>query len=192
MRQKIFHIAACGSFLLCVVAGVAWGRSYWRQDLWVMNSSGIQRVSHSQSGYLSFSRVHAQDAGGNSVLEDRQWEWESRPAEGRSSFRYGITPWQRVLGLGGRQVNLSGKSAAGVISTNARMWWVAYRWVALCSAVLPAIMIGKRVRIAWKSRVRLARQSKGLCETCGYDLRATAGKCPECGTIATGGTPTAA
>ena len=42
------------------------------------------------------------------------------------------------------------------------------------SGVLPAFSVFRRTR-------RTAQTRAGLCSACGYDLRASAGRCPECG-----------
>jgi hypothetical protein len=56
--------------------------------------------------------------------------------------------------------------------------WVIPLWLPLLlTALLPSVWIRNRHRRL--RRLRLAR-----CPTCGYDLRATPGRCPECGTAA--------
>jgi hypothetical protein len=53
-------------------------------------------------------------------------------------------------------------------------WWV----LLLASSVLPALW----VRGYWVLSRKERRNRLGLCPNCGYDLRATPDRCPECGT----------
>jgi hypothetical protein len=57
--------------------------------------------------------------------------------------------------------------------------FVSYRMLWLTSTLLVGLLAG----VIIKHRQKLARASYGLCYACGYDLRATPDRCPECGTV---------
>jgi hypothetical protein len=59
-----------------------------------------------------------------------------------------------------------------------RRFWVAPGWTFLLS--LGAAALCRRI---WVNRRRREREAGRLCRNCGYDLRATPDRCPECGTI---------
>jgi hypothetical protein len=64
---------------------------------------------------------------------------------------------------------------AGVIPRRETIVSYVPLWMtALLSAILPV----------WAWRSRRSRTLPGMCHRCGYDLRATPDRCPECGTVA--------
>jgi hypothetical protein len=62
---------------------------------------------------------------------------------------------------------------------------VPYWMLAVLASVVPTVWAAVRF---WGRR----RTRAGLCSSCGYDLRATPDRCPECGTLPRAGEPAAA
>jgi hypothetical protein len=64
-------------------------------------------------------------------------------------------------------------SSSGVVFVTLPLWFVV-----LCTSILPGHWIMQRVRMR-----RTTKSDGPRCRNCGYDLRASPGRCPECGTV---------
>lgn len=65
------------------------------------------------------------------------------------------------------------------VTVRATIVVVPWSWFVLTAVVPAAVLTSIALR---RIHVRRSRRSRGLCIVCGYDLRATNDRCPECGT----------
>jgi hypothetical protein len=70
-----------------------------------------------------------------------------------------------------------GKTLPGVYGQGSEFWSSMF-WPLLLATILPLLAAVRFLRYGTRRQRRLRA---GLCPTCGYDLRATSERCPECG-----------
>jgi hypothetical protein len=169
MVRRLFTVLSALSLLLCLTAGGLWARSYWWYDQGHV-VVGRTRVSV-QSGNGNLALVwHAADP----AAPPRKWE--TGPGEGAyrgreyDPFRASYAS-RRHTGLH-RDVLEVGRVSSVPIQSLV-LWW---GWVCLALASLPVSRLVSRCVFERRRRIK-----QGLCPSCGYDLRATPGRCPECG-----------
>jgi hypothetical protein len=77
-----------------------------------------------------------------------------------------------------------GNDGTGHIAVTGSIYYVALPdWVVVILLGILPFLTGARIRHRKQQQSRLQR---GLCTACGYDLRATPDRCPECGTVPNG------
>jgi hypothetical protein len=173
LRRWLFNLAATVSALLLLVTAALWarGRYTWVDErVFVARPNGAERYNiwglrNTPFGVTGFLTL--------AVPFDPampRYEAVRTFAADRASFNQFFAPY-------------GARGAAGV-------WWVTipdrrhYQWhglfhvphwtLALLTSIVPTTWLVRR----WRRRQRL---TAGRCLTCGYDLRATPDRCPECG-----------
>jgi len=152
VRRRLFTFFSALSLLLCLAVCGLWVRSYWHSD----------PIEH----YYSFSADSWQtewNSGGVTVSISEQLELGA-PTGSPIEWRF--------AGFHRTRMNWAFATSFTVTRTDSVTvphWF----WLAL-AGIAPTVWLRAAIR-------RRRRTHAGLCRSCGYDLRATPDRCPECG-----------
>lgn len=177
MNRRPANLLALASLLLCLAAAVPWARRSPSLHTWEWRG-GPRLVC---VGYDGWGVVAGSARDPRTADEPLRWDWGTKsPDVGRlakTGFSVGDVRVVREVPILSRVPLLGQLFQAPTVARYVKVpWWSL---VAL-TAALPAARVAARIR-RW--RLRLA----GRCAKCGYDLRASVGRCPECGAAV--GTP---
>ncbi|HTW95546.1 MAG TPA: hypothetical protein VMD30_12165 [Tepidisphaeraceae bacterium] len=179
MRRWIFNAATAISLLLAALLAVMAVLSLWVPD--VVRTTTID----GETGQYSFTSVIS---GGGALFFTHTTDALLRHF-GRlpAGMKHRYTSWQysRLSGLLPTadavfpRMTWHTLSTGMPIPTSSLYISMPYSLPFLASLILPFVW--------WLRRRKRRLEQKGLCLVCGYDLRATPKRCPECGTVPGGG-----
>jgi hypothetical protein len=190
MKRRLFTILSALSLMLYLATVGLWVRSHWVADHatlghYVRQVQGyretILRITSSNGVVMvAWERLHATGLRpGTGLIESwernhpNRWVWERKVFQGHVRQLPPPTPsWLSRCGfwIHGSASQTPGRSEWSDCSTAVPFWLLAGTCL-----VLPALY-GSRL---WRQH---RRYRFGLCPSCGYDLRASRERCPECGT----------
>lgn len=185
MWRRLNQLVTGTSLVLCVVIVTVWLRSYWRSDAIVHSSQAGHRAVQWARGVVLLCQDNVGVANGGFGFDS----WDAKGMD----VRFGSDVWSR-LGFGHDQTVTPTKSLAPKV-------------LASFPSPPPATIIADRVSVplwllfviflvlpGWTGIAMLRhwhRRRSNRCVACGYDLRASCDRCPECGTAIASGEPAA-
>ena len=164
MTRRLFTIGCALSLLLCAATLVLWVRSYFVLDAWGvgwrMNDFGISSVLGSLK--LEFENTGMFGGPEHDSLRIQSTRWFYALALPLHGFGFRFRPKPRPF-----------------YATAARYYGLQ---IVIPDWFLVVALLAGPLLLWWRRRQAAMRQRYFLCPTCGYDLRASADRCPECGT----------
>jgi hypothetical protein len=163
------------SLILCLLLFACWMRSYWVIDAL---SWGSATADHQLSS-----------GGGRLIYADAQWPNGRAPFAARHDRTSRAAPlWfeNPTHSDGFRLLGFEYSREVLPDSTNLHAWFFIPAWRVIAIpywapfAFFSMHPLARRLAASRRAR----RRRRGLCVACGYDLRASRARCPECGAIA--------
>ena len=190
VKCRLFNTLAGVSLVLCVATAVVWIRSYWQSDLisasrqrsWELTLDrgefdfSIETLYPYSGAPITGKLLGDIFAGPSNPFSD-QWMFLHT-----SSPAYNSTYPSTTLGFGrvNRFTTRTAYGAPSIVSSEATygVQWLFPAWLVVAvTASLPAC----RIYATASRRKTKKRIENHQCIRCGYDLRATPHRCPECG-----------
>ena len=200
MKRRLGNIAAALCVLLLVAAAVLWVRSVTYEDVFAFTIDGQYYSVGSGPHRLVVGVGDLRPVGSDRWFTSSRWDSTQAvtitipastmtTADGTISIRSGtltlqnahgwVPPAHQILGFGreGRVlVPTLITSKSGSVFIDQSRYVVPLWFVVLLLLMWPA-------RWIVQFRRQRRRRSDGQCLICGYDLRGTPHRCPECGTV---------
>lgn len=177
--RRLFNVAALVSLLLLAATAVFWARSYRLTERvnW-FNAAGARTIA-TGPGHVMVQFSLGDWSSHAATFHGPQYTRE--PAGGTFNYLLFLCheAGQRFTNWDGYGFSWSElyRPSSGIrhVHATAPMWSLA-----TITGLLPmgALTLGLR-----DSRRRARRHGQSCCVACGYDLRATPDRCPECGTV---------
>lgn len=171
----VVRLIACLCLLIALVIG-AWGvRSFWRNDSLFVERGPRGYFVASVRGRVGVIELQQRRGGGQ--WHPRRFHFEAYDiAEApRSAVLSSIVDSPDTKNL---YLLLSGDGKLGTFGPA--------RWLAIPHAVPFALLATPPLVLLIRASRRRRRRRRGLCRACGYDLRASPERCPECGAATAG------
>jgi hypothetical protein len=165
MRRRLASIAAMTLLAICTVLVALWLRSRFRADTIYHQATPKAWGITSNDGGVTVGR---REYSGLS-LNDSAWRYYSGNVTG---IGYGMRRWAFAGFVRGDI-----QSSVLAYSFHDDYWTVPYWFLLVVALVIPSTWIA-----GWyRRRAAGSRSRRGVCTSCGYDLRASPCRCPECG-----------
>jgi hypothetical protein len=185
MRRRLFNVLTAVSLLLCAATCGLWVRSYWVDDSFFWTDKAPSRILEWEeqgitcaAGGVQLFHHHAVERSGTlAVLGLLDGHHFDHFTERATDYPYFGFPWPPSECI---NVRFAGFQIFHAADANDRIEAGAFPLaaIAVSALVLPCMRVRREIK---------RRYSKNnLCLACGYDLRATAERCPECGAIPAG------
>jgi hypothetical protein len=201
VRRPLIAASVLPLLFCCVL----WARSYWVADSLERRTESVAPHAYSWAVFAitstagsfelddrRFSETNTIGISRESAFHDarRGWVWEKNQHPSRRRHIDGPTfqfehfgfIWDSDTGDDTRSFHSAEfpqLDSAWTYSWRSRLLVVPFWSLFLLTGTPAGIVLLRKIVVA---RIR-SRKAKGLCPNCGYDLRATKQRCPECGTV---------